>query len=329
MKLYELTGLTLRLSQRFTLEIEEFAVALNEKVAFLGANGAGKTTLLRLLAFLDRPTHCRSFQFRGRNILAGAIDRTGMGFLKQQPYLFNGTAGENLAYPLRVRGMARGEVRRRVAEMLTRIDLRAQAGSRAQKLSGGEQKRLALGRILIAEPEVLLLDEPTAHLDRHSRNVMERILEQMTATVILTTHDSHLAHRLADRVINLRAGCLSPSLPENILPGRLENGTLLTFGGLQIELPPETPPPTRADVPAVMIDPRSLVISKAPLPSSMRNHFFGKVSSVRQEGGNVWLEVDCGDRLTAIISQAAYRELAINVGCAVVVSFKANAVEVL
>ena len=79
----------------------------------------------------------------------------------------------------------------------------------------------------------------------------------------------------------------------------------------------------------MMIDPRDLVISHAPLTSSMRNQFPGRVSSVRQAGGNVWLEIDCGDRLIAIISYASYRELEINVGREVVVSFKANAVEVL
>ena len=329
MKLYELTELTFKLSERFTLEIDNLALECNEKLALLGANGAGKTTLLRILAFLERPTRCRRCFFRGKDALVGSIDRTGMGFLKQRPYLFNGTVAANLAYPLKVRGLPRSEIRARVDAMLTRIDLRAHAESRAQKLSGGEQKRLALGRILIAEPEILLLDEPTAHLDRHSCNIMERVLEEMTATLVMTTHDSHFAHRIADRVMILRAGRISPSLPENILPGSLENGALRTLGGLRIELPPEAPPPTRKDMPAVMIDPRDLVISHAPLPSSMRNYFSGRVSSVRQTGGNVWLEIDCGDRLIAIISYASYRELEINVGREVVVSFKANAVEVL
>ena len=218
----------------------------------------------------------------------------------------------------------------RVAAMLAELDLEPLAGRSAQALSGGEQRRLALGRVLIQDPRILLLDEPAAHLDRASQRVIERILGETQATLILATHDLHRAHRLASRVLTLSAGRIAPGLPENILGGERRGGLLRTAGGLEIALPPELPAGAAEDSRlVVMIDPRSLVLSPEPLTSSMRNRISGEVCSVRTEGGNVWVEVDCGERLTAIISRASYQELGINLHRQVVVSFKANAVEVL
>jgi len=188
---------------------------------------------------------------------------------------------------------------------------------------------MALARVLISKPELLLLDEPAAHLDRRSRSVIERVLLSSRGTILLTTHDLHLAHRVAGRVLNLMGGRISPSLPENVLEGRREGDKLLTRGGLRVCLPPDLPPLAGEENLAVMIDPRNLVLSPEALPSSMRNHFRGRVCSVREQGANVWLEIDCGEKLTVIISRASYDDLGINLNRSIVVSFKANAVEVL
>ncbi len=329
MDLFELKDVNFHLSNRFELRIEEFTLARGEKVAVMGRNGSGKTTFLRLLGFLDRPTSAACFNYRGRPLASGAVDRTGLGFLKQQPYLFRGSVRQNLAYPLQLRGRRREEVRARVTATLELVDLTAEADAAARSLSGGEQKRLALGRVLIAEPELLLLDEPAAHLDRRSRSVIDRALMQTRAAIVVTTHDLHFAHRIAGRVLNLQAGRISPGLPENVLTGRRVNDHLVTEAGLEISLPPETAKTDPQDTLAVMLDPRSLVLSREPLTSSMRNQILGRVCSVSGQGKNVWLEIDCGDHLTSIISRASYDELNINLDMDVVVSFKANAVEVL
>lgn len=328
MNLYELKDLTLVRSGRFTLEIADFTLETNEKVAVVGQNGAGKTTLLRLLAFLEKPSSWKKFAYMNREYAPGRMDRNGLGFLKQQPYLFSGTVYQNTAYPLKLRGLARPELSERVRSMLETVDLLPLADAQARRLSGGEQKRLALGRVLIGQPKLLLLDEPTAHLDRRSRTIIERVLARTAATILLTTHDLHFAHRIAGRVLNLKAGRISPSLPENVLEGRREGDALVTAGGLRIHLPPEAAPRGAATL-TVMIDPRALVLSREPLSSSMRNRFRGQVCSVQGQGHNVWLEIDCGDRLMAIITRASYEKLGINLHRDVVVSFKAHAVEVL
>ena len=108
--------------------------------------------------------------------------------------------------------------------MLNLMQIDQLAKTRAHLLSGGEQRRLALGRVLIAEPETLLLDEPVAHLDARSRAVIEDVLVNADTTILFTTHDVHFAHRIAGRVLSLKAGRLSASLSVNFLEGHIEAG---------------------------------------------------------------------------------------------------------
>ena len=328
MNLFELENLVFRRNARFTLEIDEFLLAQGEKVALVGPNGSGKTTLLRLLSFLAEPDSWTRFLFRGQPYAAGKMDRKGLGFLKEQPLLFRGSVAENLAYPLKLRRVSRLEIGGRVDDMLARMELDELAGARAHHLSAGEQRRLALGRALIAGPETLLLDEPVAHLDARSRAVIEEALVTTGMTVLLTTHDVHFAHRVADRVLNLKAGRISTALSVNILEGRVEEGRLVTGQGFSISLP-EFAVPTRYGSLTVIIDPRCLAISLDPPVSGAPTLMRGRVFSIRGQGDEVWLEVDCGHRLTAIVSRKAYEREGINLHREVVVSFGPEAVEVL
>ncbi len=327
MKLYDIEDLCFSRGERFTLQMDHLQIEPGEKVAFVGQNGSGKTTLLRVLAFLEEPDRFARFAFRGQTVRAGRERPEGFGFLRQQPYLFRGTVWSNAAYPLKLRGLARRQAETRIGRLLDELDLTHLAQADARELSGGEQKRLALARVLVSEPTLLLLDEPAAHLDRQSQRVIERALFGSSATLLLTAHDLHLAHRLCPRVLTMRAGRLTRSLPENVFSGRAEDGHLLTPGGLRITLP--NPAHASGERIVVMVDPRSVVLSTEPLLSSMRNHFAGRVCSIQEEGPNVWVEVDCGERLTAIVSKASYEALGLNLHCELVASFKAHAVEVL
>lgn len=328
MKLYDVKDLLFHRNKRFTLKVAEFSLERGEKVALVGPNGSGKTTLLRILSFLEKPDSCTRFLFKGLPPTA-EVDRSGLGFLKQQPYLFHGTVAHNLAYPLKLRRLPSPEVKRRVDRMLHTTELEPVARVRARDLSGGEQKRLALGRVLIADPDFLFLDEPTSHLDVRSRSVIEDILRKTDKTILLTTHDLPFALRVTDRVLHLRAGRVSWSLPENIFVGRREGNVLETDNGLSIELPSDRALPNQGGSMTVAIDPYRLVLSLEPPAPGAPNRFRGRVSSVREQGNDVWLKVDCGVRLTAIMSRASYEEIGINLHSEVVMSFGADAVEVL
>lgn len=323
----DLEDLVFRRNARFSVEIGRFSLRQGEKVAVAGPNGAGKTTLLRLLGLLEKPDSWTRFLYRGQPYVAGKMDRKGMGFLKQQPLLFRGSVVQNLAYPLQLRRLSSTVIRGRVGAMLALMELDQLAGAGAHHLSVGEQRRLALGRVLIADPEMLLLDEPTAHLDARSRAVIEDVLMRSDKTILLTTHDLDFAHRVADRVLNLRAGRISAGLSVNILEGRVEGGSLVTRHGLRLPLP-DNPVRTRDGSVTVIIDPRRLVVSLEQPVSGTPALLRGRITSIRGQGDDVWLEIDCGHRLTAIVSRTTYDDGGLNLHREVGVSFEPDALEV-
>ncbi|BDG15325.1 ATP-binding cassette domain-containing protein [Thermus brockianus] len=180
----------------FRLEVERLEVCPGEILAVLGPSGSGKTTLLRLLAGLLRPD-------------GGRVEGGRAAYLPQTPPLLRRSVLENAAFGLRLRGVARREAWRRAEALLARVGLAEKARQPAHRLSGGEAVRLALARTLLVEPEVLLLDEPTASLDPANAAQVEALLREAAQegrAVVLATHDLFQAKRLAQRVVFLYLG---------------------------------------------------------------------------------------------------------------------------
>jgi len=194
-----------RLTQRFGTDLALDAVDLvldkGEHLAVLGENGAGKTTLLRVLATAARPTSGILEIFgldalRERKRLRGRI-----GFVGHAPGLYPAlSAAENLEFFCALQGVSRS----RVDETLELVGL-TDAGARpAGKLSRGEQQRLAIGRAVLHDPRLLVLDEPDASLDSGGADLLAKVMEGRTA--VLATHDHALANRLCQRTLVLRNG---------------------------------------------------------------------------------------------------------------------------
>ncbi|MBU1951084.1 MAG: ABC transporter ATP-binding protein, partial [Candidatus Eisenbacteria bacterium] len=320
MELYNIQGLRFQYPGRFQLDIDEFSLAAGEKLSFVGRNGSGKTTLLRILAFLERPESCTRFSYQGRELNGKSPDRSRMGFLKQQPWIFNNSVSDNLSYSLKVRRLNRKEIHSKVEKMAEWIGLSSHLKEPARSLSGGEQKRLALGRVLIANPEIILLDEPMAHLDGGSQEIVEELLRRCEATLLFTTHDLRLAMSLSDRILTLKGGRISKELPANILVGRCEGSTFISRGGLEIPMLRPAPGPHVV----AAIDPHAIVISREPLRSSMQNGFPGRIESIHADENVVWLEIETGEKITAIISRASYEKMELNLHSKVFVSFKST-----
>ncbi len=177
----------------------------------LGPNGAGKSLLLRLCHGLLRPSRGR-ISWHGqpaRDLDRDTRRRQAMVF--QRPVLLRRSALANVAYPLALRGMARGEARARASEALARAGLDGLADRPARVLSGGEQQRLALARAWVTEPEILFLDEPTASLDPAATRAVEELVLQIHRAgtkIVMTTHDLGQARRLAEEVLFLHHGRL-------------------------------------------------------------------------------------------------------------------------
>lgn len=185
------------------------AVERGETVAIVGPSGAGKSSFLRLLNRLDEPT--------GGTVSLDGVDyrtlppetlRKRVGLVPQNPALRPGTVRENVTVGPRLRGESVSE--ERLTSLLDAVDLAGYADRDATELSGGEAQRVAIARTVINDPEVLLLDEPTASLDSDAEAEIESLLTDLLAsgerTAILVTHDERQAERLADRVARFRDG---------------------------------------------------------------------------------------------------------------------------
>ncbi|MDD2498233.1 MAG: phosphate ABC transporter ATP-binding protein [Desulfitobacteriaceae bacterium] len=186
----------------------------------VGPSGAGKSTILRILDLLENPTEGEIF-YRGKPVGAGRSERLKMrrriGMVFQQPVLFSGTVLDNIFYGLKVRGEKFAENKDKLEDILKLVGLEEMEKQKATTLSGGEAQRLALARVMVLEPEVLLLDEPTANLDPTNVNMIEKVLleirERYGTTIIIVTHNLFQAKRLVDEVLLIYDGRLVEAKP--------------------------------------------------------------------------------------------------------------------
>ncbi len=188
----------------------DLALPRGSLTCLIGPTGCGKTTLLRVMAGFLRPDGGR-VSIGGRDVTDLAPAVRGIGFVYQDLALFDHMSVRgNVGFGLRARGVRGGELRRRVTDMLARVGLAGFGGRRPTTLSGGQQQRVALARALVFEPDILLLDEPFAALDKNVRSQMQqevrRLQQELGITTVLVTHDQQEALRLADVLVIMREG---------------------------------------------------------------------------------------------------------------------------
>ncbi|WP_404295620.1 ABC transporter ATP-binding protein (plasmid) [Microvirga sp. RSM25] len=186
------------------------AVRRGEFLTILGPSGSGKTTALMLLAGFEAPTQ-GDILIAGKSIAAVPSYRRDQGIVFQSYALFpHLTVRRNLEFPLEMRGMNAAERASRVKRMLERVHLNEFGDRLPSQLSGGQQQRVALARALIADPPVLLLDEPLGALDRNLREQMQGEIKSLHRefgkTTICVTHDQEEALTLSDRIVVMRDG---------------------------------------------------------------------------------------------------------------------------
>jgi lipoprotein-releasing system ATP-binding protein len=197
-------------------------VQAGEMVAIVGESGAGKSTLLHLLAALDKPTAGEVFcggarlsTFTGRQ--AAEFRNRDVGYVWQFHCLLpEFTALENVAMPLLARGMRRGAALERAGYWLGEVGLATRGQHRSGELSGGEQQRVSLARALVAEPKILLADEPTGDLDSKTGDAVFELIQGLHRahglTSVIVTHNVDFARR-CDRVLRLKNGQLEELTP--------------------------------------------------------------------------------------------------------------------
>ena len=315
-----------------------------ETVALVGPSGAGKTTVLRAIAGLVRPARGR-IECDGETWFdsAGRVDlrpeERSVGFLFQDYALF-----PHLSVERNVGFGGRG----RVDELLERFGIQHLARARPRELSGGERQRVALARALARQPKALLLDEPTAALDAHTRAAVRaelgELLRELGLPTLLVTHDFEDAAALADRVGVLVEGELrqvaSPAdlvaAPADGFVASLAGGTLLAgvarrwrdgltegalSGGAVVYSTDEASGPV-----SVLVYPWEVSLGLEPADDSALNHLRGVVASLAPVGNRVRVRVG---ELTAEVTAASAERLGLAPGLAVVASFKATATRLL
>ena len=188
-------------------------VAKGEFITLLGPSGSGKTTVLMLLAGFEAVTG-GDILIDGASVTRMPPYKRNIGMVFQSYALFpHMTVSENLAYPLKVRGVPRGEIAERVEEYLALVELGGFGDRPPARLSGGQRQRVALARALIFEPSLVLMDEPLGALDRKLREQMQfeitRLHKKLGFTVIYVTHDQTEALTMSDRVAVFNEGVVS------------------------------------------------------------------------------------------------------------------------
>ena len=200
------------ISNRVVLNIDELAIYANECVVIHGPNGSGKSTLLKILAGLLVPdsgqvtfnSTAQSWRTAYRKF------RSEVVYLHQSPYLFDRSVQDNIAYGLKLRRYPQADIEREVSTALDWSGLTHLAKRNARDLSGGEKQRVALTRARILKPKLLLLDEPTAAMDRESRQQAFTLIRDLAKdgnAVYIATHESAELY-CPDRVLELENGKL-------------------------------------------------------------------------------------------------------------------------
>ena len=187
-----------------------FEIADGELMVLVGPSGCGKSTLLRMIAGLEEITS-GTLRIGERVVNDVAPKDRDIAMVFQSYALYpHMSVAENLAFGLKLRGMPRAEVDRRVAAAASMLGLQDMLGKRPREMSGGQRQRVALGRALVREPSVFLLDEPLSNLDaklRHStRTEIARLHQRLGTTMVYVTHDQVEAMTLGQRIVVLDAG---------------------------------------------------------------------------------------------------------------------------
>jgi len=226
---------TKRFGDYVALDTVSLAVADGALTALLGPSGSGKSTLLRIIAGLEQPDS-GSVLLDGVDVTGTPPQGRGVGFVFQHYAPFKHmTVGKNVAFALEIRRRPKAEIRERVGELLSLVQLDGLADRYPAQLSGGQRQRMALARALAAEPRVLLLDEPFGALDasvrRELRGWLRTMHEHAHVTTLIVTHDQEEAMDVADRIALINHGRIEQTGKPRDLYEHPANSFVMSFVG--------------------------------------------------------------------------------------------------
>ncbi len=356
MALLELIDITQQFEAGYSLKAVNLTVDQGDVLALIGPTGAGKTTLIRIIDLLDWPASGQII-FSGTDVTHSKHERLQarrrMAYVQQRPTVFKMSIYDNVAMPLRWRRVPRGKIRQRVEQALDLVDLLGYQKRDARTLSGGETQRVAIARALVTEPQLLLLDEPTANLDPVTTSKIEgilaRIIKEGSTTVVMSTHDMAQGQLLAQRIGVLMDGELVQVGQKGDIFKRPQNLKVAGFVGMDNivkgVITSNEEGVVNIDVNGVLVEsvsdyvageevyvgirPEDITLSFTKTSSSARNVFDGEIKEITYASPFANVELDCGFPLVVLITVRSAKEMELEIGKHLYASFKATAVHIV
>lgn len=352
MHLLEIQNLTKIYEENKVLDNINLELEKGTTLGIIGPTGCGKTTLLRIIDLLELPSSGKII-FDGMDItklnLKDMDIRRRIGMVFQKPIVFKGTVYDNIRYGLKVRGENEDSYQGDITKLLDSLGLAGYEDRDASTLSGGETQRIALARALITEPDLLLLDEPTANLDPLSTEKIENLIANLTkkkrTTIIMATHNLIQGQKLSDQIAILNKKIFQIGTPEEVFL-KPAHKFVAEFVGVK-NVKKGTAKPIEPDLSLIELEkiniystspleglvyasirPEDITLSNMKVLSSALNEFKGKVMEISDNGGIVALNVDVGDDFTVHMTRKSFLDMELTIGSPVWLQFKASAVNV-
>lgn len=352
MNLLEIKNLSKYYEKNLVLDDINLYLEKGTILGIIGPTGCGKTTLLRIIDLLEKPSSGKIF-FEDQDTSKSGRDkleiRRRIGMVFQKPIVFKGTVYDNISYGLKIRGENEDSYQDTIKKLLDSLGLTGYEEQEASTLSGGETQRIALARALITDPDLLILDEPTANLDPLSTDKIEKFIDELKkekqTTIIMATHNLIQGQRLADEIAILNKKIFQIGKPEeifqkpkskfvaefvgvrNVKKGRSKkiehNLTLIKIGNISLYSTSNLEGNVYASV-----RPENITISQMEVHTSALNEFNGKVKEIEDKGGLIKIKIDVGETFTVHMTRKSFLDIKLTIGSSVWIQFKASALNV-
>ncbi|MEO7804371.1 MAG: ABC transporter ATP-binding protein [Actinomycetota bacterium] len=320
----------------FELNVDQIELTSGKVTCIMGRTGSGKSTLVRILGCLERPQHGVVQHAGGKHDLVTAL---------QKAIMWQGSVQENVEYGMKVRRIGKRQRRSRAEDALDALDIYELASHDVRTLSGGQTQKVALARAIVLDPEVLLLDEPLAHIDQESARTIATTLKTFTSRTGCATgwvtHEVNEALGVSDYLAVMDDGRMMQSGQtldvarllggHNIIPAKIEScvGGLATAAVNDHRFEVVTDLVAATEV-FLLVRPEELTLSQDQQPgSSPRNHFEATVTEVTWHGAVATIHLKNDFSVTAVVTRPALEELGIILGTQLWVNFKATATSVI